>query len=200
MIPTINEDGYWVIGGVVTTLPSAGQDGKTPHIGENGNWYIGDTDTGVKAKAEDGKTPHIGENGNWWIGDTDTGVLARGQNGKTPAFKIENGHLHVSFEDGIWEDLGNVTGENGKTPHVGENGNWWIGETDTGVSASGATPHIGENGNWWIGETDTGIAAKGADGNDNNEIIVICIGIAALCLITSIVAIATRRRRRWWMI
>lgn len=28
----------------------------------------------------------------------------------------------------------------------------------------GVTPHIGENGNWWIGETDTGIAATGEDG------------------------------------
>lgn len=28
----------------------------------------------------------------------------------------------------------------------------------------GTTPHIGDNGNWWIGETDTGIAAQGPDG------------------------------------
>lgn len=28
-------------------------------------------------------------------------------------------------------------GEPGKTPYIGENGNWWIGETDTGVSAAG---------------------------------------------------------------
>ena len=28
-------------------------------------------------------------------------------------------------------------GEPGQTPYIGENGNWWIGETDTGVSASG---------------------------------------------------------------
>ncbi|MDE6880611.1 MAG: hypothetical protein K2P20_04555, partial [Oscillospiraceae bacterium] len=28
-------------------------------------------------------------------------------------------------------------GEDGKTPYIGTNGNWWIGTTDTGVSASG---------------------------------------------------------------
>ena len=28
----------------------------------------------------------------------------------------------------------------------------------------GITPHIGDNGNWWIGETDTGVQAKGQDG------------------------------------
>lgn len=29
-------------------------------------------------------------------------------------------------------------GTNGITPHIGENGNWWIGEIDTGVKAGGA--------------------------------------------------------------
>lgn len=29
-------------------------------------------------------------------------------------------------------------GADGITPHIGDNGNWWIGETDTGVSASGS--------------------------------------------------------------
>lgn len=28
-------------------------------------------------------------------------------------------------------------GQPGTTPHIGDNGNWWIGETDTGVSAGG---------------------------------------------------------------
>ena len=28
------------------------------------------------------------------------------------------------------------------------------------------TPHIGANGNWFIGDTDTGVAAKGQDGSD----------------------------------
>ena len=32
--------------------------------------------------------------------------------------------------------------------------------------APGATPYIGENGNWWIGGTDTGIKAAAADGAD----------------------------------
>ena len=63
-------------------------------------------------------------------------------------------------------------GDDGITPHIGENGNWWIGTTDTGIKAqgeqgpSGITPHIGENGNWWIGTTDTGIKAQGAKGDD----------------------------------
>ena len=92
-------------------------------------------------------------------------------------------------------------GKDGITPHIGDNGNWWIGDKDTGIAATGATPYVGENGNWWIGDKDTGIAAAGKDGNDNNEIVLICIGIATLCLITTIVAVATSKRRRpWWIL
>ena len=32
--------------------------------------------------------------------------------------------------------IGNVKGPPGVTPHIGTNGNWWIGETDTGVAAT----------------------------------------------------------------
>lgn len=38
------------------------------------------------------------------------------------------------------------TGEDGKTPFIGENGNWWIGSEDTGVSAQGAKGDQGEKG------------------------------------------------------
>lgn len=49
----------------------------------------------------------------------------------------------------------------GITPHVGENGNWWFDDEDSGVLARGVTPHIGTNGNWWIDEVDTGVLANG---------------------------------------
>ncbi len=64
-------------------------------------------------------------------------------------------------------NLGKVVGApgvNGITPHIGANGNWWIGETDTGVNArgtDGVTPNIGTNGNWRIGSRDTGVKAQG---------------------------------------
>lgn len=66
---------------------------------------------------------------------------------------------------------GEFKGDDGVTPHIGSNGNWYIGDTDTGISAkgtkgdSGTTPHIGDNGNWYIGTTDTGISAKGVKGD-----------------------------------
>lgn len=59
-----------------------------------------------------------------------------------------------------------LKGEDGETPKIGDNGNWWIGDTDTGVAAQGDSPRIGENGNWWVGDTDTEVPARGADGVD----------------------------------
>lgn len=59
------------------------------------------------------------------------------------------------------------TGTNGITPHIGANGNWYIGNTDTGKPSrgeNGVTPHIGENGNWYIGSTDTGKPSRGVAG------------------------------------
>lgn len=38
-------------------------------------------------------------------------------------------------------------GAPGTTPHIGENGNWWIGETDTGVNAEGRPGEVGPPGN-----------------------------------------------------
>lgn len=40
------------------------------------------------------------------------------------------------------KESGAFDGTNGTTPHIGANGNWFIGESDTGVSATGETTSI----------------------------------------------------------
>ena len=58
------------------------------------------------------------------------------------------------------------------TPLIRQNGNWFIGKTDTGVLAEGTdgvTPHIGENGHWYIGDVDTGVIGEGHDGQDGED-------------------------------
>lgn len=60
-------------------------------------------------------------------------------------------------------------GKDGETPYIGQNGNWFIGLSDTGVQAQGEdgkTPYIGENENWFIGDTDTGKPSRGQPGRD----------------------------------
>ena len=88
----------------------------------------------------------------------------KGDDGTTPQLKIGEDNLwQVSYDNGAtWVSLGvKATGEagkdgedgkNGLTPHIGENGNWWVGDTDTGVSAKGDKGDKGDTG------------AKGADG------------------------------------
>jgi hypothetical protein len=97
-----------------------------------------------------------------------------------PGIQGEQGLPGVDGEDG-------ENGSDGLTPYIGENGNWWIGEVDTGVLARGVdgedgvdgqngvdgqdglTPYVGENGNWWIGEVDTGVLARGVDGENGSD-------------------------------
>ena len=72
-----------------------------------------------------------------------------------------------------------ANGKDGTTPTIGENGNWYLGDTDTGKPSRGAdgangkdgaggkdgtTPTIGENGNWYLGDTDTGKPSRGTTG------------------------------------
>ena len=94
-----------------------------------------------------------------------TDVVLSSSSGNTETYTI-------TFNDGSTYSFTVRNGADGVTPHIGENGNWFIGETDTGIAATGQDgedgimPHIGENGNWFIGEADTGIAATGEDGID----------------------------------
>ena len=106
-------------------------------------------------------------------GLTDTYTITY-SDGKTTIFTVTNGKNGIDGENGT----------DGETPHIGENGNWFIGDTDTGIQAKGQdgsdgnngedgqdgiTPHIGGNGNWFIGDTDTGIQAKGQNGSNGKD-------------------------------
>ena len=59
----------------------------------------------------------------------------------------------------------NRDGKDGVTPRIDpETKHWMIGIEDTGIVAEGKdglTPAIGENGNWWIGDVDTGKPSRG---------------------------------------
>ncbi len=90
-----------------------------------------------------------------------------GANGKTPEFRVNENILQWRYEgDGVWLNLYDLTalkGLDGKDGRDGADGKNGINGSD---GKDGKTPFIGENGNWWIGETDTGIKAAGNDGKD----------------------------------
>lgn len=91
-------------------------------------------------------------------------------------------------EKDFYDFLSGSDGDNGSTPYIGSDGNWWIVvdgiPKDLGVPArgpkgddgqdgedghTGASPTIGENGNWWIGSVDTGIPVKGEKGDQGQD-------------------------------
>ena len=79
----------------------------------------------------------------------------KGENGTTPVISVkqDSDGKHYWTVNGEWLlDNGN------KMPVTGEKGD----KGDKGVSGSdGLTPYIGDNGNWWIGTSDTGVKAQG---------------------------------------
>lgn len=103
-------------------------------------------------------------------------------NGSDVGLKGDKGDTGATGADG-------KNGVNGITPTIGANGNWYIGNTDTGkpsrgekgdTGASGApgkdgtngspgadgiTPTIGTNGNWYLGTSDTGKPSRGEKGD-----------------------------------
>lgn len=79
----------------------------------------------------------------------------KGEDGTTPVISVkqDSDGKHYWTVNGEWLlDNGN------KMPVTGEKGD----KGDKGVSGSdGLTPYIGDNGNWWIGTSDTGVKAQG---------------------------------------
>lgn len=67
--------------------------------------------------------------------------------------------FNLTFDDLTPEQKAELTGPSGVSPYIGENGNWFVGELDTGVQAQGAQGPKGEQGP----KGDTG--ATGAKGD-----------------------------------
>ena len=141
-----------------------GEDGHTPviTIGANGNWYVDDVDTGISAQGpkgdqgEQGIQGEIGPQGE--PGKDGTSVITG--NGEPTSTTGENGDSYINLDNwdfyikvnNVWVKQGNIKGAQGEQGIQGENGE------------DGLTPYIGENGNWWIGDTDTNQKACGEDG------------------------------------
>lgn len=166
--------------------------GITPTIGANGNWFLGEEDTGkpsrgaIGSPGKDGVTPHIGDNGNWFLGTTDTGKPSRGATGAKgdPGIAGQDGHSPVvtatksgktttisvdgadiaTVEDGVDGKPGSA-GSDGITPHIGDNGNWYLGDTDTGKPSRGETGASGAPGaDYTLTEADKAEIADMVDG------------------------------------
>ena len=129
-----------------TIILENGEDGKTPTFKiESGNLFISYdngtswTDLG-SIKGEQGPVGPQGPQGEQGEQGPTGPQGEAGVDGKTPSFKMENGELLVSYDDGVtWSSLGNVEGEdgtNGITPQLRVNPetNEWEVSYDEGTT------------------------------------------------------------------
>lgn len=117
-----------------------------------------------------------------------------GINGREVEFRKTETYIQWRYvdnsqeEDENWENIIaiselQVNGDNGETPFIGENGNWWIDETDTGVKAEGVngktpTITISDDGYWVINGEKQSVKAEGVDGEPGKDL------VAEQCVVT----------------
>ena len=164
--PHIGANGNWYIGDTDTGKPSRGATGATGAKGEKGDpgdkGAKGDKgDPGEKgapgapgatgpkgdpgAKGDPGEPGATGPQGP--KGDKgDTGATGpQGPKGDTGA----NGPQGPKGDTGATGPQG-PKGTDGITPHIGDNGNWYLGATDTGKPSRGATGAKGDPGDDYV--------------------------------------------------
>ena len=155
---------------------TATKSGETTTISVDGAAIAAVEDGADGAPGKDGPTGAAGKDGH-------SPVVTATKAGKTTTISVDGAAI-ATVEDGADGKPG-AAGADGVTPHIGDNGNWYVGSTDTGkpsrgatgapgkdgadgkpgaAGADGVTPHIGDNGNWYLGSTDTGNPSRGATG------------------------------------
>lgn len=129
-----------------------------PRINSDGKWELWDATKNVYVSTE---YTAIGKNGTrWWTyAGLVTNMLGKLLIGKRdiPAAVIGDYVLATRNDAGV---VYTITGET-------ESGDSWVVKMECilkgTAGADGTTPHIGANGNWFFGETDTGVKAAGTD-------------------------------------
>ena len=101
------------------------------------------------APGKDGPTGAPGKDGH-------SPVVTATKSGKATTISVDGAAI-ATVEDGADGKPG-AAGADGVTPHIGDNGNWYIGSTDTGKPSRGATGAPGKDG------ADGKPGAAGADG------------------------------------
>ena len=156
-------------------------------------WQVDGSDSWTNLLSIDEVKDLLGES---YKGDQGT----PGINGKEVEFRKTETHLQWRYvdnsqtEDENWSNLivlselkgtpgqDGAPGNDGLTPFIGANGNWWIGETDTYVKAEGIdgqTPNItiSTDGYWVINGEKTEYKAVGENGINGREVASYLFGI-----------------------
>ena len=126
----------------ITILGSCNNESELPEVGELGQGYLIDGYLYVW----DGKWTNVGK-----IQGPKGDIGEDGKSAYQIWLELGNEGTEDDFfawlkgEQGVQGEQG-VPGADGLTPFIGDNGNWWISDIDTGVSASGVKGDQGETG------------------------------------------------------
>lgn len=128
-----------------------------PRINADGKWELWDATTNAYAATE---YTAIGKDGTrWWTyAGLVTNILGKLLIAKKglPAAVVGDYVLVTKNDAGV---VYTITGET-------ESGDSWVVKLECilkgAAGTDGTTPHIGANGNWYIGDTDTGVSAGGS--------------------------------------
>ena len=127
-----------------------------PRINADGKWELWDATKNAYVATE---YTAIGEDGaKWWTYAYPIGITADLEKimskSNLPDADIGDYVLHTMSNSGI---VFEITGE------TADGSSWVVKEKCTLRGKDGTTPHIGDNGNWYLGDTDTGVKAAGTD-------------------------------------
>lgn len=73
------------------------------------------------------------------------------------------------------------TGKDGLTPYIGENGNWWIGDTDTGIKVTGENGKDGADGKDGEKGKNAEVSSGGCGSSVGAGMIFVCVAAASAC-------------------
>ena len=130
-----------------------------PRINADGKWELWDATQGAYVATE---YTAIGKNGTRGRGWYQHSVKAS----NPQVFAWTGLPAAPKWGEGDWlynPDNGNVGICTSRTDNADGSGDANITYTGTLKGTDGTTPHIGANGNWFLGETDTGVKAAGTD-------------------------------------
>lgn len=151
-----------------------GAQGEKGDKGDKGN----KGDTGAQGeKGDKGDTGDAGADG---VGIANIEKTSSDENVDTYTITLTNGTTYTFTVTNGTNGTDGKDGKDGVDGKDGTNGTNGVDGKDGANGTDGQTPYIGENGNWWIGDTDTGVKAAGDDGKDGAIIAAIAVGGTAL--------------------
>ena len=189
-IPYIGTNGNWWIGDTDTGVDANGIKGDTGAPGAQGpQGEKGDKGNTGAAGADGVGIANIEKTSSDGNVDTYTITLT---NGTTYTFTVTNGTNGTDGKDG----KDGTNGKDGVDGKDGTNGTNGVDGKDGTDGEDGQTPYIGENGNWWIGNTDTGVKAAGDDGKDGAITVATAVGGTALISNIALIAWTLIKKKR----